>query len=98
MEIIKKQNGTELTIALQGSLDSVTSTALEAAVENIFDGLTKLIFDFKELDYISSAGLRVLLRCYKSMSTHGSMVIINVNSEVLDIFEVTGFTNILTIE
>lgn len=98
MEITKTLNGTELTIALKGSLDSVTSPALEEAIEGIFDGLTKLVFDFASLDYISSAGLRVLLRCYKLMSKHGKMVIIHVNDDVLDIFEVTGFTNVLTIE
>ena len=98
MEITKTLNGTELTIALAGSLDSVTSPALEEAIEGIFNGLSKLVFDFSNLDYISSAGLRVLLRCYKTLDKPGSVVIKNANPDVLEIFDVTGFAKILVIE
>lgn len=96
MTITKTQNGTELTIALEGRLDTVTTPELEK--ELALDGITDLILDFKELKYISSAGLRVLLSTQKKMSTNGSMVIKNANDLIMEVFDATGFSDILTIE
>lgn len=96
MEFKKTENGTELTYALSGRLDTATAPTLEAALT--LDGVTALVFDFADLTYISSAGLRVLLSAQKTMNRQGSMVIHNVNDTIMEIFEVTGFTDILTIE
>lgn len=98
MNIAKTVNGSELLMALSGSLDTMTAPTLEKAVDESLGGVTKLIFDFAKLEYVSSAGLRILLRCHKIMAKQGSMVVRNVNKDVMDIFEVTGFSSILTIE
>ena len=98
MNIKKTQNGTELIIELSGRLDTVTSPELEAELKQSINGITKLVFDFAELDYISSAGLRILLSAQKVMNKQGEMSIRNANSEIMDVFEVTGFIDILDIE
>lgn len=98
MVIDKKTNGTELTIALEGRLDTVTSPQLEAALAESLEGTTSLVFDFEKLAYISSAGLRVLLGAQKAMNKQGSMKVVHVGDAIMEIFEVTGFSEILTIE
>ena len=97
MKIIKNQSGGTLTIALEGRLDTTTAPELEQEIKNL-DGVTELVMDFAKLDYISSAGLRVLLSAQKKMSKQGSMKVIHANEMVLEVFEVTGFSDILTIE
>ena len=98
MTINKTTNGSELTIALEGRLDTTTAPMLDQELKSALDGVTKLTFDFGKLEYISSAGLRVLLSAQKIMNKQGSMVIKEVNEEINEIFEVTGFVDILTIE
>ena len=98
MTIQKTKEGSALTIALEGRLDTVTAPQLEGELRSATDGVTKLIFDLSALDYISSAGLRVLLSAQKVMNRQGSMSIRNVSEEIMEIFEVTGFTDILSIE
>ncbi len=98
LKIDKNKNDVELTIALEGRLDTNTSPQLEKELKDEIDGVTSLTFDFKALEYISSAGLRVLLSAQKIMNKQGSMKITNVNSEIMEIFEVTGFSDILDIE
>ena len=91
------ENGKAL-FALGGRLDTTTAPELEKALRESLPGVNELTLDFAALDYISSAGLRVLLSAQKIMSRQGSMKIRNVNETVLEIFEVTGFSDILTIE
>ena len=98
MIVIKKQNGSELLIELEGSIDSTSAPDLNNILEEAVKGITSLILDFKKVDYISSAGLRVLLVNYKTMTKQGSMVIRHPNNNVMDVFQMTGFVNILTIE
>ena len=98
MNIIKKQDGTTLTVALEGRLDTVTSPQLEDELRTAVNGVTELVFDFAGLEYISSAGLRVLLSAQKVMNKQGKMTIRNVKPEIMEIFEVTGFVDILNIE
>ena len=98
MTIEKKLDGSVLDIALQGRLDTTTSPQLEYELKTALDGVTELIFDLAGLEYISSAGLRVLLSAQKTMNKQGSMTIRNVNSDVMDVFDVTGFVDILNIE
>ena len=98
MEIIKDLKNDELTIKLVGELNSLTAPDLEAVIKNDLSGVKSLIFDFSKLDYLSSAGLRVMLVAQKIMSGQGSMVLRHVNPSVLDIFNITGFSNILNIE
>lgn len=98
MTIEKTLNGNELTVNLTGRLDTTTAPQLEAELKRSVDGVTKLVFDFAALEYLSSAGLRVLLTAQKVMNKQGEMVIRNVNDTIQDIFEVTGFNEILTIE
>ncbi len=98
MTINKTKNGNELTIALDGRLDTTTAPELEAALTGSLDGVTALTMDFAGLEYISSAGLRVLLSAQKLMNKQGAMKLTNVGEVIMEIFEVTGFTDILTIE
>lgn len=98
MNIEKKLNGTELTISLEGRLDTTTAPALEAELKKSVSGITKLVLDFALLDYLSSAGLRVLLAAQKVMNRQGEMIIRHVNETIMEIFDVTGFIDILTIE
>ena len=98
MKIEKTRAGSELTIALEGRLDTTTAPQLEAELKSSLDGVTALTFDFANLEYISSAGLRVLLSAQKIMNRQGEMKVTHVGDIILEIFEVTGFTDILTIE
>ena len=98
LNIEKKQDGSNLDIKVSGKLNTTTSPELEQSINESIDGVTALTFDFAELSYISSAGLRLLLSAQKKMNKQGSMVVKNCTSEILEIFEVTGFSDILTIE
>ena len=98
MTIDKKQNGNALEIALEGRLDTMTSPGLEAALKDSLAAADSLTLDFAKLDYISSAGLRVLLSAHKAMSSKGGMKVKNVNEIVQEVLDVTGFSDILTIE
>ena len=97
MEINKTQNGTEAILALEGRLDTVTSPSLEKELDTVMDEAEAITLDFTKLDYISSAGLRVLLGAHKVMSRKGGLKIINVNEVVREVFDVTGFSDILSI-
>ena len=98
MEIIQTRNNDELVIALKGELNTATAPELESVITTSLNGVKKLVFDFSELDYISSAGLRILLVSKKVMDKQGEMVVRHPNNEVMEIFEITGFKDILTIE
>ncbi len=98
MTITKTQNGAALTVKVDGRLDTMTAPQLESVVSSELGGIEKLVFDFADLEYISSAGLRVLLSAQKTMNSQGTMTVKNVNELVSEVFEVTGFTDILTIE
>ena len=97
MTINKTKNGTNLTVAAEGRIDTVTAPEFENEVKSALDGISELVLDFTKLNYISSAGLRVLLYLQKTMNTQGAMTIRGVNETISDIFEVTGFSAILTI-
>ena len=98
MNIVKNLEGTKLTIALEGRLDTTTAPDLEAEVKSSLDNVNELVFDFEKLEYISSAGLRVVLGAEKIMKGKGSMVVRNVNDTIMEVFEITGFSDILNIE
>jgi len=98
MTIQKEQTGNNVTIALEGRLDTTTAPELEAELKSVLEQADTLSFDFAKLEYISSAGLRVLLSAHKVMSRKGGMKITHVNEIVQEVFEVTGFADILTIE
>ena len=98
MTITKTLNGTDLVVAVEGRLDTVTSPDFEAEMTDALKDVTSVTLDFEKLEYISSAGLRVLLSCQKIMSKQGSMKVIHVSDLIKEIFEVTGFIDILTIE
>ena len=97
MNIVKTRDNGTLTIAPEGRIDIATAPDLEQEIKDL-DGVTELIFDLEKLTYISSAGLRVLLLAQKKMNKQGSMKVIHVNEMVMEVFEVTGFSDILTIE
>ncbi|SHK65664.1 anti-sigma B factor antagonist [Selenomonas ruminantium] len=98
MEIKKEQNGASLTLALTGRLDAVSAPDLDKVVQNELGGITELTFDFTELVYVASAGLRVLLLAQKRMKKQGMMKLIHVSPDVKDVLEMTGFIDFLTIE
>ncbi len=98
MTIETKRDGSKLYAAVIGRIDTVTVTEAENILKSDIGSVTELTLDFKELNYISSAGLRLLLSLQKLMNTQGSMKVINVNPTVMEIFEVTGFSEMLTIE
>lgn len=98
MTIEKNLNGTEFTVTITGRLDTTTAPQLEAEFKQNINGVKKLVLDFANLEYLSSAGLRVLLAAQKVMNKQGEMIIKNVNETINEIFEVTGFIDILTIE
>ena len=98
MDIKTSKEGTTLTLDIEGRIDTTTAPQLEAELKAGVSGITELIFDFSGVEYISSAGLRVLLSAQKVMNRQGSMVLHNVNEAVMDVFEVTGFIDILTID
>jgi anti-sigma B factor antagonist len=98
MTIEIKRNAEETIIELVGRLDTTTAPALDKAISSDIEGAKKLVIDFKSLEYISSAGLRVLLGAQKKMQKVGTMKLVNVCEEVMEVFEMTGFSDILTIE
>ena len=98
MTIDKNLNGSALTLTLSGRLDTTTAPQLEAALKEDIGGVEHLVLDFAALDYLSSAGLRVLLAAQKIMNKQGDMIVRNVNETIAEIFDVTGFCDILTIE
>lgn len=98
LNINKKLDDKTLTVALEGRLDTTTAPQLEAELKNDLPGVTSLVMDFEKLEYISSAGLRVLLSAQKIMNKQGEMKLIHVNDVINEIFEVTGFSDILNIE
>ena len=97
MKIEVNKNGTVLTISPSGRLDTSTSPELQAVVSENIDSVTDLTFDLKQLDYLSSAGLRVLMSSQKIMNKQGDMRLINVNEDVMDIFDMTGLTDVFEI-
>lgn len=98
MEIFKNVNGSELEVRLAGRLDTTTAPAFEEALKESIDPIEKLTLNFDGLEYVSSAGLRVILSAQKIMNKQGSMVIINVCDDIKEVFDITGFSDILTIE
>ena len=98
MTIDQYKNDTRMRITLTDGLDTMSSPELEAIISNELDGITDLTLDFAGLDYISSAGLRVLLRAKKKMDACGTMKLVGVSPTIMEIFEITGFSEILNIE
>ena len=98
LNITKNLEDKKLTVYLEGRLDTTTAPQLEESMKENISDVSELIMDFEKLEYISSAGLRVLLSCQKIMSKQGSMKVIHVSDLIKEIFEVTGFIDILTIE
>ncbi|MBO4509916.1 MAG: STAS domain-containing protein [Lachnospiraceae bacterium] len=95
---MEKSGATGLTVALEGRLDTVTAPQFETELKQAMEGITKLTIDASKLEYVSSAGLRVLLSAHKIMTKQGSMVVKNLSEEVKEVFDITGFSDILTIE
>ena len=98
MIINQNTNGILTTLEIIGRLDTTTAPELEVVVDNYLADTQELVLDFQGLEYISSAGLRVLLKAQKSMMKKGKMKILNVNEAIMEVFEITGFSDILTIE
>lgn len=98
MTILKHQNGSSLTIALEGRLDTTTAPQLDETLKESLSGVNDLTLDFGKLEYISSAGLRVLLAAHKTMSRQGKMTVKNVGETVREVFDITGFADIFEIE
>lgn len=97
MTIVTQKNETALTVFLDGRLDTMTAPELDDFLKNALDGITDLTFDFEKLEYISSSGLRTLLKTQKQMNTVGTMKVCHVNALVREVLELTGFDSILTI-
>ena len=98
MNINLDKNGSALKVQLSGRLDTTTAPELEKALKTQLEGIEALTLDFEELAYISSAGLRVLLALQKTMNRQGQMVVTHVNENIMEVFEITGFVDVLTIE
>ena len=98
MIINKTQDGSKLTMTLEGRLDSNTAPQLERELKENLEDITELVMDFAQLGYLSSAGLRVILGAQKQMNKQGKMVIVKVNETIMEVFVMTGFAEILTIE
>lgn len=98
MKINQTKAGNKLVIAIEGRLDTGTSPELETLLADVLTDVDDLVFDLKDLEYISSAGLRVVLKAQKVMYTQGKMKLINVNDSIMEVFEITGFSDILDIE
>ena len=98
MEIAKDRQGDKLTVALTGRLDAVTAPELDKELQKELDGVTDFVLDLKDLVYVASAGLRVLLVAQKRMKKQGNMKLINVAPDVKDVLEMTGFIDFLTVE
>lgn len=97
MNLIKKTENNSLVISIEGRLDTITSPELEKEVMAIEENITEMVFDMSKLEYISSAGLRVVLLAHKRMSRRGSLVLTGVSETVMEVFEITGFNDILNI-
>lgn len=98
MTINQERDGEKLTFKLEGRLETTTAPELEAAVREGLDGITEFGLDLEKLEYLSSAGLRVILAAQKRMNRQGKMVVRHVNETIMEVFEITGFVDILTIE
>ena len=98
MTIEKKINGTEATLVVSGRIDTQTAPEVESALDAVLPGIKELTFDMTDLEYVSSAGLRVILKAQKAMNTQGSMKLTGVNDNIMEVFDITGFLDILTIE
>ena len=98
MTIEKKINGDAITLIVSGRLDTQTAPELENELDIVLSGLKELTFDFANLEYVSSAGLRVILKAQKAMNAQGSMKLTGVNDSIMEVFDITGFLDILTIE
>lgn len=98
MTIEKNLSGNSLTLKLAGRLDTTTAPELETVVDSALAGVQELFLDMEALEYISSAGLRVILKAQKMMNTQGAMKLIHVNDTIMEVFDITGFVDILTIE
>ncbi len=98
MTVTKNFNGDALTAVIEGRIDTTTAPALEAALDESFEAIKELILDFSKVEYVSSAGLRVILKAQKTMNAKGSMKLIGVSDSIMEIFDITGFADILTIE
>ena len=98
MTIVEERNNNVLTLKIEGRLDTTTAPTLEKTINDILDGVTELILDMNQLTYVSSAGLRVLLSSQKKMNKIGTMKLIGVCEEVMEVFEMTGFVDVLNIE
>lgn len=98
MNINKVRNDNELTLEVSGRLDTMTAPELETVIMESLEGVVSLVLDFNGLEYISSAGLRILLAAQKIMNKQGSMKVRNVIDDIKEVFEMTGFSDILTIE
>ncbi len=98
MNVTMNRNGNELTVELEGRLDTVAAPELEEQIEPALEGVEKLIIDLENLEYISSAGLRVMLTTMQTMEEQGEMIVRNVGPDVMEVFKLTGFAGILNIE
>ena len=98
MTIEKKINGEALTLIVSGRLDTQTAPELEKELDSVLADIKELTFDFANLEYVSSAGLRVILKAQKVMNAQGSMKLTGVNDSIMEVFDITGFLDILTIE
>lgn len=98
MQIKKSLENGKVVLGISGRLDTTTAPELEKEMENLLSEVKELVFDMSELEYISSAGLRVLLKAQKIMNAQGSMKVTNINESIMEVFEITGFLDILTIE
>ncbi|MBR5808694.1 MAG: STAS domain-containing protein [Clostridia bacterium] len=98
MTIEKKINGEAVTLIVSGRLDTQTAPELENELDSVLSGIKELTFDMTNLEYVSSAGLRVILKAQKAMNAQGSMKLTGVNDSIMEVFDITGFLDILTIE
>ena len=98
MTIDRNVDGAKTQLKISGRLDTSTAPELETTIDNCISGVEELIIDFEGLEYVSSAGLRVILKAQKIMNKQGSMKIINVNDTIMEVFDITGFADVLTIE
>ena len=98
MTIEKKIENENVTLTISGRMDTTTAPELEKTLDNVLDGTKELVFDMTNLEYISSAGLRVILKAQKAMNAQGSMKLTGVNDSIMEVFDITGFLDILTIE